>query len=104
MQEVAARISLLEEHVARFEVIEPSGDAGERVRFGARVTVMDDAGDERTYLICGVDEAEPENGAVSWISPIAKALLGHEVGDEVTLQLPRGAQRLEIVELDYGDQ
>ncbi len=102
LQEVAARIRFLEEHVARFEVVEPSDQVDDRVRFGARVTVMDDAGDERTYLICGVDEAEPETGAVSWISPIAKALLGRELGDEIVLELPRGAQRLEIVEVDYG--
>jgi transcription elongation factor GreB len=103
LQEVAARIGLLEDHVARFEVVQPGADAGDRVRFGARVTVVDEAGDERTYLICGVDEAEPETGAVSWISPIAKALLGREVGDEVSLRLPRGAQLLEIVEIAYDE-
>jgi transcription elongation factor GreB len=103
LQEVNARISFLEDHVARFEVVDPMRSADDRVRFGARVTVMDGAGDERTYLICGVDEAQAEGGAVSWISPIAKALLGHEIGDEVTLRLPRGAQQLEIVDIEYGD-
>ena len=52
-------------------------------------------------MICGVDEAEPAVGAVSWISPIAKALIGYEVGDEVTLRLPRGEEALEIVEIEY---
>jgi transcription elongation GreA/GreB family factor len=101
VQEAKARVRLLEQHIARFEIVEPSAADPERVRFGARVTVMDAEGDERTWLICGVDEAEPENGAVSWVSPVAKALLGREVGDEVTLRLPRGEQRLEIVEIDY---
>lgn len=101
LQEVNARISFLEDHVARFEVVDTTVNAGDRVRFGARVTVMDGTGDERTYLICGVDEAQPESGAVSWISPVAKALLGHQVGDEVTLSLPRGAQQLEIVDIEY---
>ncbi len=101
LREVNARISFLEDHVARFEIVDPTKSSCDRVRFGARVTVMDENGDERTYLICGVDEAQPENGAVSWISPVAKALLGQAVGDEVVMRLPRGAQRLEIVDIDY---
>lgn len=100
LKEAQARARLLESHVARFEVVAAASD-GDHVRFGARVTVMNDDGDERTWLICGVDEAEPENGAVSWISPIAKALLGREIGDQVTMRLPRGEQQLEIVEIEY---
>ena len=102
VQEVKAHVQLLEEHVGRFEIVDTGGQDGDKVRFGARVTVIDGAGDERTYWICGVDEAEPGTGAVSWISPIAKALIGHEIGDEVTLRLPRGEQLLEIVEIEYG--
>jgi transcription elongation factor GreB len=102
LREVKARIGFLEDHVARFEIVDAAGQSSDRVRFGARVTVIDGAGDERTYLICGVDEAEPANGCVSWISPIAKALLGREAGDEVVLRLPRGEQTLEIVEIEYG--
>ncbi len=101
LSEINARIQFLEDHVGRFEIVDPAQQQGGTVRFGARVTVVDTGGDERTYLICGVDEAEPEIGAVSWISPIAKALLGHEIGDEVTLRLPRGEQLLEIVEIEY---
>lgn len=101
LKEAKARARLLESHVGRFEVVDPAQIDGGTVRFGARVTVMDDDGEERTYFICGVDEAEPENGAVSWISPVAKALLGREIGDEVELRLPRGEQRLEIVEVEY---
>jgi transcription elongation factor GreB len=101
LSETNARIQFLEDHVGRFEIVDPAQQQPGTVRFGARITVMDVGGDERTYLICGVDEAEPEAGAVSWISPIAKALLGHEVGDEVTFRLPRGEQVLEIVEIEY---
>ena len=101
LREVEAQIRFLEDHVGRFEIVDPSTQDGDSVRFGARVTVMNADGDERTYLICGVDEAEPAIGAVSWISPIAKALLGREVGDEVNLRLPRGEQVLEIVDIEY---
>ncbi len=82
-------------------MVDPTHNDGDRVRFGARVTVMGVEGNERTYLICGVDEAEPAIGAVSWISPIAKGLIGHQVGDEVTLRLPRGGEVLEIVDIEY---
>ena len=101
LQEVNARIRLFEDHVGRFEIVDTAGQGGDKVRFGARVTVIDTAGNERTYLICGVDEAEPANGCVSWISPVAKALLGREVGDEVSLRLPRGEQNLEVVDIAY---
>ncbi len=103
LAEINARVRFLEDHAARFEIVETAGLSGDKVRFGARVTVLNGDGDERTYLICGVDEAEPETGAVSWISPIAKALLGRGIGDEVTLRLPRGEQMLEIVEIEYAD-
>jgi len=99
--EITARIRFLENHIGRFEVVDARQQRTDTVRFGARVTVMDTEGDERTYLICGVDESEPETGAVSWISPIAKVLLGQKIGDEVTLRLPRGEQVLEIVEIEY---
>ncbi len=101
LREAKARVRLLEAHVGRFEVVDATQNDGDRVRFGARVTVMDAEGNERTYLICGVDEAEPAVGAVSWISPVAKALIGHQVGEHVTLRLPRGEEALEIVDIGY---
>ena len=101
LAEIKALIWFLEDHVRRFEIVEATGQGGDIVRFGARVTVLNGEGEQRTYLICGVDEAEPEADAVSWISPIAKALLGREIGDEVTLRLPRGAQVLEVMEIEY---
>jgi transcription elongation factor GreB len=101
LREINAQIRFLEDHVGRFQVVDPAGQSTDKVRFGARVSVMDEEGDERTYLICGVDEAEPATGSVSWISPIAKTLIGHEIGDEVVLRLPKGEQTLEIVDIEY---
>ncbi len=102
LREINARIPFLEDHVGRFQVVDPAGQSTDQVRFGARVTVINEDGDERTYMICGVDEAEPAIGRVSWISPIAKTLIGHEVGDEVILRLPKGEQTLEIVDIEYS--
>jgi len=67
-----------------------------KVRFGVRVTLQYDDGTERSYTLVGEDEADPAQGLISWMSPIAQSLIGHGVGDEVTLQ----GQRAEIIKLD----
>ena len=83
------------------EIVDPAQQQGDRVRFGATVTVRDDAGDRRTYRIVGVDEAEASSGKVSWLSPVARAILGKEEGDRVDVELPHGRARLEIIEIAY---
>ena len=75
----------------------------DRVAFGASVTVEAADDGERTYRIVGEDEADAEHGLVSYVSPLARALIGARVGDEVTWQRPAGDLKLEIVALDYGD-
>jgi transcription elongation GreA/GreB family factor len=69
-----------------------------KVRFGVRVTVHYEDGADRSYTLVGEDEADPAQGRISWISPIAQALLGRELGDEVNLQ----GQRAEIAALELG--
>ena len=95
------QIQLLGNRIANFEIIDPAKQRTDRVSFGARVTVCDEEGIEKCYQICGVDETDPDNGKISWISPIAKALRSREVGDEVSLQLPRGKVSLEVVKIEY---
>jgi transcription elongation factor GreB len=73
----------------------------EQIFFGATVRYASDHGDERTIRIIGVDEAESARGEVSWIAPIARALLKARVGDEVRLVTPRGAETLEVLEVRY---
>ena len=101
-RQIDRRIRLLEKRIANFEVIDPASQNTDRVAFGASVTVCDEEGIEKTYRICGVDETDPDNGKISWISPIARALQSREVGDEVKLQLPRGTVLLEVVRIQYG--
>ncbi len=101
-RQIDRRIRLLGERIANFEVIDPARQNTDRVSFGASVTVCDEEGSEKTYQICGVDETDPDNGKISWISPIARALQSREVGDEVRLQLPRGTVLLEVVRIQYG--
>jgi transcription elongation GreA/GreB family factor len=79
------------------KVVEPE-TAPVKARFGVRVTLRYEDGTQRSYTLVGEDEADPARGSISWISPIAQALIGTEVGDEVSLQ----GQRAEIVALEAG--
>ena len=95
------RIQFLRDRVANMVVVDPRTQEQDSVRFGASVTVSDHEGNERSYRIVGVDESDPAKGKISWISPIAKALISARVGDSVTLELPSGNAELEILEIEY---
>lgn len=69
--------------------------------FGATVVYANSAGEETTVTIVGVDEAEPLNGKISWVSPVARALTKAHEGDTVTLRTPGGVQELDILEVSY---
>ena len=84
-------------------VLDNAGKTHERVYFGATVTVVDGSGAQRTVSIVGVDELDPSRGRVSWISPIATALLKASIGDVVTMRTPRGAEELEVVAIRYDE-
>lgn len=76
---------------------------GDIVRFGATVEVVGDDGRDARYTIVGEDEVAPEQGRISWVSPLGRALIGHRVGDEVEWQRPDGMRRLEIVSVRFED-
>ena len=84
-------------------VVRNAGRDHEKVYFGATVTVAAEDGNERTVSIVGVDEIDVSRGRVSWVSPIATALLKAEVGDVVILRTPRGNEELEILEIRYDE-
>ncbi|MGH9324568.1 MAG: GreA/GreB family elongation factor [Vicinamibacteria bacterium] len=95
------KIQFLRDRVANMVVVDPGSQDKDSVRFGAFVTVADSEGNEKDYHIVGVDESDPPRGKISWISPIAKALISARVGDVVTLELPDGNTELEILEIEY---
>jgi transcription elongation factor GreB len=99
LQAIDRRIPCLQDRVANMEGVAASGRRDDKIRFGARGTVADEDGNEKTYKIVGVDEADPPAGKVSWLSPIAKALLGASPGDLVKVELPHGTTELEILEV-----
>jgi transcription elongation factor GreB len=102
LREIDRRIRFLTKRLDIAEVVDPSLHHGnEQIFFGATVRYASDRGEERTVRIMGVDEAESALGDISWISPVARALLKARAGDEVKLQTPRGAETLEILEVSY---
>lgn len=85
-------------------LINPAEQPADTVLFGATVTVEDEEGETRVFSIVGEDEADIAINKVSWVSPLAKALIGHKPGDSVTWVRPAGNQLLEIIEITYPEQ
>lgn len=99
---VEACIRDLEDKVSRATVIDPSKLSGDRVVFGARVTLLDlESDEERVYQIVGETEASIEQGRISVSAPMARALIGKEVGDEVTVPGRGGPRRVEIADVAF---
>ena len=99
---IAGRIALLDDKLARAQVIDPSGQTGDRVRFGATVELEDsENGEEICYTIVGEDEADISKGLISVTSPVARALMNKEADDEVTVKVPKGTRQLEILAVRY---
>ncbi len=102
LREIDRRIRFLTKRLDVAEVADPSAHHGSvQVFFGATVTYATEAGEERTITIKGVDEADNLRGEVSWVAPVARALLKARVGDEVSLLTPGGAQTLEVLAVCY---
>ena len=97
---IAGRIRLVEDRLARAQVIDPTGASADEVRFGVTVVLLDSETDEeKTYQIVGEDESDAANGRISITSPIARALLGKGVDDSVTVRVPKGVREFEIREI-----
>lgn len=99
---IEGRISELDDKLARADVIDVSKLTGGKIRFGATVSLIDvDTEDEVTYKIVGEDEANVKDGKISISSPIARALIGKEEGDEAEVAAPSGARAYEITKVEY---
>jgi transcription elongation factor GreB len=104
LREIDRRIRFLTKRLDIAEVADPSVHHGsEQIFFGATVTYANEKGDERTITIKGIDETDNLAGEVSWIAPIARALLKARVGDEVSLMTPGGLEKLEVLEVEYPE-
>lgn len=97
-----AQMKQLEGKISRAEVINPASLSGERVVFGATVTLENLESDEEViYQIVGDDEAEPNEGRISLSSPLARALIGKSIGDEVLVKAPGGDRGYEIMDVEF---
>ncbi|HET7766319.1 MAG TPA: transcription elongation factor GreB [Burkholderiales bacterium] len=103
LREIERRIRFLMKRLEAAEVVDPRDQDQERVFFGATVTYTDASGREHTVSIVGTDEVDPARGRVSWVSPVARALLKARAGDAVTLRTPAGDERLEVLEIRYAE-
>lgn len=102
LREIDRRIRFLTRRLEIAEVVDASAHQGsDQVFFGATVTYARTDGTEVTVTILGVDEADSASGQVSWISPVAKALLRSRVGDELQLQTPAGPEWIKVLAVDY---
>ncbi|HET8693686.1 MAG TPA: transcription elongation factor GreB [Aquabacterium sp.] len=102
LREIDRRIRFLTKRLDIAEVTDPSLHHGnDQVFFGATVTYCNALGEEKTITIKGIDEVDNLKGEVSWVSPIARALLRAREGDEVQLMTPRGLDRLEVLKVSY---
>jgi transcription elongation factor GreA len=99
---IEGRIKELNDKIARAQVINPADQSGNKVVFGATVTLFDpDTGAEVTYQIVGEDEADIKNGKISVTSPVGKALIGHLLDEEVRIKVPSGIKIFEITNIRF---
>lgn len=102
LREIDRRMRFLAKRLENAEIVDPARQSRlDQVFFGATVTWANAKGDERTIKIVGIDEVDPGRGHVSWISPIAKALLRAYEGDLVKMRTPGGVEEIEIVKVAY---
>lgn len=104
LRQIDSRILFLTRQLESAQVVDPAQQKKrDQVFFGATVTYADSEGEEHTVTIVGVDEADPDHGRISWLSPVARALLKAQEGDVVEVRTPAGAEQLEVCAIRYGD-
>ncbi len=103
LREIDRRIRFLTKRLEIAEVIDPAQVRSPTIAFGATVTFENEAGARKTVAIVGIDEIDPARGRISWISPLAKTLLGQRTGDVVLFRSPKGEEELEIKQIEFKE-
>ncbi len=104
LREIDRRVRFLRKRLERVQVVDPAAQARrDQVFFGATVTYAREDDSEVRVTIVGVDEADSAAGRISWVSPVARAVLGRRVGDLVRLRTPKGVEEIEVVAIRYPE-
>jgi transcription elongation factor GreB len=103
LREIDKRVRFLSKRIDIAYPVDPKQQSGKKVLFGATVKVQGEDGKTRTFSIVGIDETDPAGGRISWISPLANALMKGSEGDVVTVHTPKGEEDLEILEVRYEE-
>ncbi|MSP49313.1 MAG: transcription elongation factor GreB [Alphaproteobacteria bacterium] len=102
LREIDRRLRFLSKRLEIAEVVDPARQTSrDQVFFGATVTYVDSRDRERTIRIVGVDEVRHDQGEVSWLSPVARALIKSRMGDSIEVRTPAGLESVEVVKIDY---
>lgn len=102
LREIDRRTRFLTKRIEEAMVVNPDELTDDKVVFGATVRILDEDESEKNFMIVGEDESFPEEGRISWKSPVAKALLGKKVGDEVVIKKPSGEEIFEILDISFS--
>lgn len=101
LREIDSRLRFLTQKLDRAEVVNPKELSGDKVLFGATITISDEAGEEKVFQIVGEDEFDVKQNKISWKSPVARSLLGKKVGDEVPVNKPSGTEIYLIEKVEF---
>lgn len=101
LREIDKRVHFLTKRIEDAEVVDPKQMKGQTVLFSATVTLVNEDGGEVVYQIVGEDEFDPKKGKISWKSPVAKALMGKKIGDEVKIVKPAGEEFVTIEDVEF---
>lgn len=98
---IETRITELESKLSRADIIDPASLSGDRIMFGATVTLIDEDDTKVVYQIVGIEEGDVKQGKISYQSPIARALIGRKLGDEVEVRTPGGERYYDVEKIDF---
>jgi len=99
---IAGRMAMLDDRIARAQVIDTTGKTADKVSFGATIKLSDiETEEEVVYTLVGEDEADAKQGRISVSSPVARALMTKEVGDDVSVKVPKGIREFEVLEIRF---
>ncbi len=101
LREIDRRLRFLGQRIEMAQVVDPRSVTGDKVLFGATVTILNEQNESKTYQIVGEDEIDVSRGKISWKSPLAKALLNKKQGEEALIHKPAGDSFVEIIRIEY---